>query len=203
MKKVFAAVLVGLLLAAGACNNYAQIRRSAAPVHPAVVNASPSVSSLPHFPVWKTVTLGNYYSIGGIRAAFKYGGFQISDQASSILDNTRLASQATAVDLVKVTVAELGFPKGSNIGDIYAQARERGLELCPAEVGPVLRLAYTDQPLYKWLAVGMGQTIGPDGYPNMFSVVHLKDGLWLYDYGWAKPADHWTPDHEFVFCLRK
>jgi hypothetical protein len=52
-------------------------------------------------------------------------------------------------------VAELGFKEGATYSGICARALELGLELCPAEVGPALRLAYKDQPLGEWLIIAM------------------------------------------------
>lgn len=171
---------------------------STASVQPGV----PTAIQASRFQVWKSVRIGDYKSVADLRKALKHGGFQISDWASSILDRTPLASQATTVDLAKVTVAELGFQNGATTAEIYARARERGLELCPAEVGPVLRMAYNDQAVSEWLAIGMEQIAGPDGRPRVFSVKHDEDGLWLDHYR-VWPDDGWGPGIGFVFRLRK
>jgi hypothetical protein len=47
------------------------------------------------------------------------------------------------VDLIRLDVEDLGLPAESKTEEIYAKAQELGLELCPAEVGPQLRIAYT------------------------------------------------------------
>jgi hypothetical protein len=54
--------------------------------------------------------------------------------------------------LVVLAVSELGFEEdGVSLADIYARARQLGFELCPAEVGPQLRLQYLNQPLGELL----------------------------------------------------
>ena len=154
------------------------------------------------FQVWKTITLGNYPSVADIRSALKHGRFLILDWSSSTLDKIPLASQATAIDLVKVTSAQLDFPNGATNEEIYAAAKQRGLDLCPAEVGPQLRLAYTDQPMKERLNVGMEPITGLDGHPTVFSVEHNADGLWLSG-NWVVPYARLATYGAFVFCLRK
>ena len=59
----------------------------------------------------------------------------------------------------------------------YACALELGLELCPAEVGPVLRLAYKDQPLSRWLIIAMNVITVSVGGLSVFRVEHDDRGL--------------------------
>ncbi len=106
-------------------------------------------------------------------------------------------------DLVHLKVSDLGFPHGATTEEIYQKAKELGLELCPAEVGPNLRLKYTNQPLNEWLRIAMKQLPGRGGGLRVFSVNRDYDGgLWL-DYDWAQPGRQWAPDDEFVFRSRK
>jgi len=53
----------------------------------------------------------------------------------------------TDVELVLLSAADLGVESESSLADVYKRARQVGLELCPAEVGPQLRLDYRNQPL--------------------------------------------------------
>src|SRR5262249_4582703 len=54
----------------------------------------------------------------------------------------------THVELTVLSAAELGVKADeSSLSDVYERARQAGLELCPAEVGPQLRLDYRNQPL--------------------------------------------------------
>lgn len=73
------------------------------------------------------------------------------------------AKKQEEVDLVVVSVGELGFKDVALYKDICARAAEFGLDLCPAEVGPALRLAYDDQPLGEWLYIAMEATTDSGG----------------------------------------
>jgi len=127
---------------------------------------------------------------------------RISDWANDIIGKPAfsVATEKTDVDLVVVSVAELGFPKGATLRDIYATAKKRGLELCPNEVGPQLRLQYKDQPKDEWLIVGMEPITDSDGDLDLFSVGHFSDGLWL-DTSDDYPDGVWHEDYRFVFVL--
>lgn len=106
------------------------------------------------------------------------------------------------INLIRLTVKDLGFERGATTDEIYKRAEEIGLELCPAEVGPHYRLKYTDQPLGEWLSVAMKQIIGRDGFPCVFRLVRFAGGLW-FDSSWAKPASRWGSSNVFIFRLRK
>jgi hypothetical protein len=129
---------------------------------PAPVSAAPGVApvSAAQAPVWKTVTIGEYKGANAVRAAIDAAPCPIAmgDLADEILGRPAFPFSRTKVDLdlVVVSVAELGFgPDGASLRDIYARAGTFGLDLCPAEVGPILRLNYLDQPLGEFLHVAM------------------------------------------------
>ncbi len=81
-------------------------------------------------------------------------------------------------------------------------AEELGLELCPPQVGPELRLSYKDQTYGEYLRIAMKQITDSYGYPDVFSLGRSGGGLWL-DNCWAFPDYEWRPDDGFVFRLRK
>lgn len=128
----------------------------------------------------------------------------ISDYIKDMIASKEFTTQKNPeqTDLVRLTVKDLGFPGGATTKEIYQRAEELGLELCPAEVGPHLRLKYQDQPLNEWIFIGMKQIAGRDGYPNVFGLARYGGGLWLHD-DWARPDDRWFPELRFVFRLRK
>ena len=154
------------------------------------------------FDIWKTIKLGTGFKTADeFRRALRDGGFRISGWASDILGNPafKVASEETEVDLIKVTVAELGFKEGVRRDQIYERAKEFGLELCPAEVGPQLRLRYKDQPNGEWILVAMEPIFASDGNPRLFPVGRNDSGLWLSGL-WSPPARFWPADRRWVFC---
>lgn len=121
------------------------------------------------------------------------------------------------VDTVRLRVAELGFPEGALTREIIGSERDRdlfgnsapftggrgnqlGLELCPPDVGPQLRLDYDNQPSGERLHVAMKPITAADGEPRIFVVAHNSDGLSL-DAARARPDDKWASDDTFVFCV--
>ena len=82
----------------------------------------------------------------------------LGESAAEIIGRPAFAlnKEQSSVDLVVLSVPELGF-NGERVAvaDIYARARQLGLELCAAEVGPQLRLQYLDQPLGEVLRIAM------------------------------------------------
>lgn len=152
---------------------------------------------------WKQIILGTgIKDTDGFRNAIKDGGMLISDWANDIIGKPafNMATEKGEVDLVVVSVVELGFKEGAKIKDIYAAAKKRGLELCPNEVGPQLRLQYQDQPKDEWLIIGMKPITDSGGVLRVFEVGCLDGGLWI-------SATSGSPDNvrdgtrRFVFVL--
>lgn len=152
----------------------------------------------------ETLTIGGKTSQELLAELAQYG-FKIGSYARSMVESSAFTTlpEPQELDLVRLQVKDLGINKDLPTTDeIYAKAQELGLELCPAEVGPQYRLKYKDQPRGEWVAIGMKQIAGSDGYPGVFEVDHGGGGLWLSS-GWARPGDGWNPGYRFVFSFRK
>jgi len=126
-------------------------------------------------------------------------GIWISDYGKDILYKTEFSKEAQEYELVQFTVDQLGLQRGATTDEIYAKAHELGLELCPAEVGPQLRLKYSGT---DWKFIAMKHITDRHGYPNVFYLG--ADGARLKLYGdYARPGGRWGADNEFVFLSRK
>ena len=140
-----------------------------------------------------------------LEAALERAGFKISDYARHMMrsEDFETAKQKEQNNLVRLTVDAL-FNDGRThtIAEIYKKAEEFGLELCPAEVGPHLRLHYQEQPLGEWLSIAMKTIADPDGDPFVFNVARHEDGSWLSISG-AWPDEEWYSRYLFVFRFRK
>jgi len=150
---------------------------------------------------FRTVELGT-----GIRDGAEFGkvieerGMKKTKWATDLLESPdfKVVGERQDADLVEVSVSALGFNGYTKYVDICARANEIGLELCPAEVGPQLRLQYKDQPLNEWLVVAMNAVNGSGAYPDVFSLGRNVGGLWLGTND-GRPADEWDPELRFVF----
>ncbi len=154
------------------------------------------------FAVWKTVKLGLHKSPKDYRAAIKSAKMKIGDWGDDILGRITCLQEEVDLDLVIMSVGDLGFKGSACYADICAKAVELGLELCPAEVGPALRLQYGDQPRDEWLRIAMEAITDRDGGRGLFCVGHGSDGFWL-DARNGHPGNVWIADIRFVFARRK
>lgn len=111
-------------------------------------------------------------------------------------------SNPETLNTIRLKVADLGLPGNPTTDQIYARAKELGLELVPAEAGVHYRLKYKDQPFNEWLYMGMKPITDRHGYPYVLGLFRCEDGLWL-NVDWATPGHGWRPGHEFMFTLRK
>ena len=153
------------------------------------------------FKVWKIIKLGTgLRTADDFRRALKDGGFRIEKWANGILSKPGFtaATEETEKDLVNVSIAELGFTDGVHCRDIYSRAQELGLNLCPAEVGPQLRLQHNDQPKGEWLIVAMEPIADSDCFLHVFSVEHDTYGFWLNNRP-GNPISLWDSNFRWVF----
>ena len=160
------------------------------------------IRSSSSFPTWKTIQLGTHKDVKALSKAIVAKKNRISDWGNDILKRTSVSSKEGSVDLVKMTVAELGLTKGGTREQIYIKAQELGLDLCLAEVGPQLRLQYQDQPSGEWILIGMEPISDSRGCPGVFGVGPGGVARWLCADG-GRPGLFWNPEFVWVFARRK
>jgi hypothetical protein len=150
------------------------------------------------FAIFMTVTLGLQKSWQDYEKALKRAGFRITDFAWDILKKMTVSSEQIELDIVVLSVAELGFKNSARRDQIYARALELGFQLCPATVGPVLRLACKDQLRDEWFVIAMEPIVSGYGSPSVFSVGRRSDGQWMHaDSG--NSGDYWDPGFRWAF----
>lgn len=123
-------------------------------------------ANLSTLPIWKTIKIGVYQQ--GYETELKRLGIELWRETLDLLESTFVSEQEIELDLVRVTAAEIKPQGNSHFKDICAEACRFGLELCPTEVGPALRLEYLDQPAGEMLLVGMDPILDSDDHRMAF-----------------------------------
>jgi hypothetical protein len=160
------------------------------------------------FAIWKTIKLGVFVTAMAYTSALRRGEFLHADErCQRILRKVRCAQKETELDLVLLKLEDIltvyNFDKPfANIEDICTGGLILGLRLCPAEVGPALRLAYREKPQeYPWLFIAMECIRDPiDHYPRIFCVSGHNEKLWLEE-RLSPSRSIWTTERpeRFVF----
>lgn len=164
-------------------------------------NPWPKPISLDDIQVFKTIRLGTgLKSADDFLDAFKQVGCRVSDWARDILGKPafQAASEETEVDLVVLTVRELGFSEGATYAKICERAQELGLELCPPEVGPQLRLQYMDQPEGEELQITMEPITVGEGILSVLYVGRGNSECRL-DALYGDSGRDWNSNERFAF----
>lgn len=154
--------------------------------------------------IWKRIKLGTgLKTADDFRKSVKDNDMRLGDWASDILGKEAFtaATEETEVDLVRRSAKDLGLKGNARFDQICVRAKEQGLERCPAEVGPQLRLQYLDQPKNEVLIIAMEAIRASYGNLNVFNVEHDDDGRWL-NANYGNPDNVWNPDYQFVFVSR-
>ncbi len=123
----------------------------------------------------------------------------VTDWSKDLLNSSdfKTLKSTEELDLVSLTVGDLGLKDGATTDEIYARAGELGLELCPAEVGPQLRLSYGGD---DWFYIAMKQISDRDGNPSVFFLSRNGAELKLVAHN-VRPSLRWNPGLQFVFRL--
>jgi hypothetical protein len=117
-----------------------------------------SKKTVADIPIWKRIAVGTHKGVNAIREALDAARMRVGDSADEILGRPAFpfSRTKTELDLVVLTPGDIGFAPGSTrVAEIYRRAMQVGLELCPAEVGPQLRLQYLNQPIGEFLHIAM------------------------------------------------
>lgn len=114
----------------------------------------------------------------------------------------RKVSSSVRVNLFRVSCADLGFKDGATRKELLGVAKKYGLELCPAEVGLVLREGYKDQPKGESLHIAteaIELLLCMDYVLTVFRAIEGKRGIGAF-------MDHyqrWPANALWVFMRRE
>jgi hypothetical protein len=156
-----------------------------------------------HFQIWRTITLGAYKGVDAYRDALDIAKIKIGDSADEILGRPAFpyARTKTGVELAVLSAADLGMESDrAALAEVYQRARQAGLDLCPAEVGPQLRLEYRNQPLGEALDIAMEPVATYGGEPTILTLANWGTGLLLIGRE-GRPKSMVFRKSRFVFAL--
>lgn len=138
----------------------------------------------------------------------------MNESGERLFTDQRFTTSETryCLETVELTVRDLCFPQGATSVQLFNRASELGLELCPLELGPHLRLQYLDQP-EGYLGKPLRQHQAPYGsitiaskiftededFPKGFYLRRIDGVLWLRGYR-AGRQHVWNPEDHFIFC---
>jgi hypothetical protein len=193
-------LLTPAVLCLGFAISYGDVFAQDNPQH---VEQSPASNRNTAVEVQITITLGTYTGVDAHRDALDLARVKIGDSADEILGRPAFpyARTRTDVELAVLSAADLGVESDqSSLAEVYQRAREAGLELCPAEVGPQLRSDYRNQPLGEALDIAMEPVATYSGDPTILTLVNWGTGLLLIGRD-GRPESMVFRKSRFVFAL--
>ena len=146
-------------------------------------------------------TITRTVDVGGLTKseliqALQSNAIAINVSAEQLFASKHFTTSGTPCSMttVELTVRHLGCPRGATLRDLY-RTSERGLGLCPLELGPHLRLQCRDQPEGSWgkpcrrhqapygsITIASEQLTQDDDFPKGFYLRRIKGVLWLRGY---------------------
>jgi len=126
----------------------------------------------------------------------KRNDISVDSLAKKIINDNdfRISQEAKKINLIKLSVGDLGFIEGATTKEIYKRAKELGLYLCTAETGPNLRLQ-TESKDKIVVAMKEFKDLGAfflyyyEGQLKLACVRANLDEKWPADYFWVFSLD--------------
>ncbi len=139
-------------------------------------------------PPFASIQVGTFKSVEDLRQALLSGGFRIGEWASDLMARPQftLVAEPAELKLYRVTNAELGYPKGCRVAEMFAAIERIGGVKLPPEAGAQY-LPHSDLPLGEWRLMYQEPIPDSDGCPRVFDVAHDGYGRWLRSY-YADPG---------------
>jgi hypothetical protein len=155
------------------------------------------------FPIWKIIKLGTgLRSTADFRKALLAAGHKISEEwAANILGEPayEVSRSESEVDLVNISVAELGFIDVTSRDNVYQRALALGLALCPPEIAPQL-LLQSNLPHNERFYIGTEPITNPQGHSLIF-VVGRRHGTHWIDVRFDRADDLCAKWERWIFML--
>lgn len=120
-----------------------------------------------------TVKLGGPQSISELNAALAINNWTLGDWARTIMQRVVLTATESELDIIVVTLSELGLDENARWHVVCRNAEEFGFQLCPAEA--VLRLCAQGLDLQPGedLLIGMAPLVDASNQPRIFEIHRL------------------------------
>jgi len=148
---------------------------------------------------WKTIEIGTYKDMESLRKALEEAGAAIRGQASDVLNRVYLSKSKQSLDLVVLSVKELGFSQRAQLESIHKIGDVQGLGKPPAEAAPQYLLEHGNNlKPGEVLIFAMEPIIDSFCDPRLFFVKRFGDVLSLGAFR-VRPDDFWDVDDRFVF----
>ena len=134
--------------------------------------------------------------------ALKKADITVSSYAKDLINKIEFQKKEK-VNLVRLSVADLGLTVAPMWSEILDAAKKKGYEHCSPEDALALGLEHKNQSRDDWFWVGMLPITDSGGYPRVFCVERDGGGGRWLGADFAHPADRWDLSREIAFRLRK
>ena len=126
---------------------------------------------------------------------------RLSQTQKLLPSETKPAPETVAV--VQLRVRDLGFTSPPTTAELFAKAKEFGLELCSAEIGLQYYLQHPALDIAERTFIGIHPPV-PLGDPTIIVLEHYFHGTMLHPCQSFWPDDHrWHPTEKFAFRISK
>ncbi len=152
--------------------------------------------------IWKKINKIDFSDTKECLLNLKNKNYKVSPWIENIFDNNKLNYFEInyPINLVRVSLNDLGFKKHTELKNVYLKIKDMGLELVPPQIALFSRFLYDDQPTGEWLrfATPLKSMIDSDGVPHLPKLGKALNFYFVETY-WAYENAVFHSHNEFVF----